>query len=229
MSSELPDPKWPRLLSLAVHEFRTPLSVGAGYIRMMLTGRAGEVSPQQRRMLEEAEKACARVTALVAEMSDLANLEAGTATANRSTVDLRTLLRDAITALPPVPEGEVDVKLTTGTGPARMQCDPGRLTTALTSIVKALRRELVASPTLFVRESERNHEGRPASWIAIGDAEHIDGLAAATAATLTTFDEWRGGCGLGLAIARRIIGAHGGAVWSPGDGARAGAVIRLPH
>ena len=196
---------------------------------MILTGRAGDVSETQRRMLEEAEKACGRVTALVAEMSDLANLEAGTATPNRSSLDLRALLADAIAALPPLPDGEVDVTLTTGDGPARIQGDSARLTTALTSILKALRRELVASPTLFVRESQRKHEGRHVSWIAVGDGEHIDSLAAATAASLTTFDEWRGGSGLALAIARRIIAAHGGAVWSPGDGARAGAVILLPH
>jgi signal transduction histidine kinase len=45
---------------------------------------------------------------------------------------------------------------------------------------------------------------------------------------LTTFDEWRGGSGLSLAVARRIINAHGGQIWSPGDDVRAAAVIALP-
>jgi signal transduction histidine kinase len=45
---------------------------------------------------------------------------------------------------------------------------------------------------------------------------------------LTTFDEWRGGVGLSLAIARRIINAHGGSIWSPVEESKAGAVIALP-
>src|SRR5439155_650083 len=34
MASVPPDAGWPRLLSLSVHEFRTPMTVVAGYIRM---------------------------------------------------------------------------------------------------------------------------------------------------------------------------------------------------
>jgi signal transduction histidine kinase len=46
---------------------------------------------------------------------------------------------------------------------------------------------------------------------------------------LTTFDEWRGGCGLSLAVARRVIVQHGGQLWSPASGAKAAAVVVLPH
>ena len=66
------DPRWPKILSLTVHEFRTPMTVVAGYIRMLLKDRAGPLNDQQRRLLEEAEKSCARLTALVAEVSDTA-------------------------------------------------------------------------------------------------------------------------------------------------------------
>jgi signal transduction histidine kinase len=84
MSDRPQDPRWPKLLSLSVHEFRTPMTVVAGYIRMLLKDRAGPVTDQQRRLLEEAEKSCARLSALLAEMSDLGALESGTATVNRS-------------------------------------------------------------------------------------------------------------------------------------------------
>ena len=76
------DPRWPKVLSLAVHEFRTPTTVVAGYIRMLLKERAGPLPDAQRRLLEEAEKSCGRLSALLAEMSDLSGLEAGTATFN---------------------------------------------------------------------------------------------------------------------------------------------------
>ena len=61
MTSAPPDPEWPRLLSLSVHELRTPMTVVAGYLRMLLKDRAGPVTDQQRRLLEEAEKSCGRL------------------------------------------------------------------------------------------------------------------------------------------------------------------------
>jgi signal transduction histidine kinase len=223
------DAKWPRLLSLSVHEFRTPVTVVAGYIRMLLKDRAGAVTDEQRRLLEEAEKSCARLSSLLMEMSDLSNLEAGTAPFNRSAVDLRALLADTIAALPATPDREITILLSTDERPAIVQGDPVRLKTALTSVLYALRREVVTGTQLLVRERAGECDGRPASWIAIGDADHIDALAAARPETLSTFDEWRGGCGLSLAVARRVVNAHGGALWSPGEDTKAGAVIVLPH
>ncbi|MGH3117468.1 MAG: histidine kinase dimerization/phospho-acceptor domain-containing protein, partial [Gaiellales bacterium] len=46
------DATWPRLLSLAVHELRTPATVVGGYLRMVLKDRAGPLSEDQRRLLQ---------------------------------------------------------------------------------------------------------------------------------------------------------------------------------
>lgn len=224
-----PDPDWPRLIGLSVHEFRTPVTVVAGYIRMLLKERAGAITDQQRRLLEEAEKSCGRLSALLAEMSDVANLEAQTAPFNRSEIDLHTLLRDAIDGLPELPEHDVEVTLAPAGAKPHVHGDLVRLKSAFTSILMALRRELVTDTELVVRERSGEHQGRPASWIAIAAADRIDALASAPPAALVTFDEWRGGCGLSLAVARRVINAHGGALWSPADGARAAAVVVLPE
>lgn len=223
------DPRWPKLVSLAVHEFRTPMTVVAGYIRMLLKDRAGPVTDQQRKLLEEAEKSCGRLSGLLAEMSDLSALEAGTATFNRSAVDLRGLLRESVAALPPITDREITIDLSTGEGEARIQADPNRLRTAFGAVLHGLRRELVTSTRLVVRESMRQHDGAAVSWIAIADDEQVARVAALSPDALITFDEWRGGCGLSLAIARRVIGAHGGSLSSPPDGAKAAAVVVLPH
>ena len=222
------DAKWPRLLSLSVHEFRTPITVVAGYIRMLLKDRAGPLSDPQRRLLEEAEKSCGRLSALVAEMSDLANLEAGTAALNRGDVDLQTLLADVVAALPGAPDQEKRVDLAANGNRRPVSGDAARLKTAFTALLMALRRELVTSDTLYVRQDARQQNGRDECWISFGDREQIDRLEGLEPSSLQTFDEWRGGCGLSLAIARRIFDAHGGGVWSAGDGAKTAAVVMLP-
>jgi K+-sensing histidine kinase KdpD len=228
-TSALTDPKLPELLSLSVHEFRGPVTVVAGYIRMLLKHRAGALTDQQRRLLEDAEKSCGRLSTLLAEMSDLSNLEAGKAPFNRSRTDLRALLAEAIAALAPVPDRQIDVELTTGDGTAFVAADAVRLRGALTSVFHAIRREVVTSTRLLVREWIKDYGGRRASWLAIADPDQIDSLEAAATDALTTFDEWRGGCGLSLPVARRIVVAHGGAVWSPAEKSNSGAVVVLPH
>jgi signal transduction histidine kinase len=222
------DPKWPRLLALSVHEFRTPITVVAGYIRMLLKDRAGALTDAQRRLLEEAEKSCGRLSALVAEMSDLSNLEAGTVSLNCSRLELHALLAEAIAALPPAPDHEIRVSLSGADTAARVHGDPARLKTAFTALMTALRRELVSSDELVVRHQHRQQGGAAVSWIAMAEPTRIDALAAVDESGLAPFDEWRGGCGLSLAVARRVIERHGGRLWSPVAESKAGAVATLP-
>jgi K+-sensing histidine kinase KdpD len=229
MTSAPADPKLPDLLEMSAHEFRNPVSVVAGYISMLLKDRAGSLTDQQRWILREAQKSCGRLTALTAEMGDLANLEAGKAPFNRSRTDLRPLLAEAVAALAPMSDRQIDVELTTGDGTAFVVADAVRLRGALTSVFNAIRREVVTSTRLLVRERIKDYGGRRASWLAIANPDQIDSLEAAATDALTTFDEWRYGCGLSLPVARRILVAHGGALWSPPEKTKSAAVVVLPH
>jgi hypothetical protein len=132
----------------------------------------------------------------------------------------------------------VEVVLTTDPGSAPILGDAPRLTTAFTSLLLGIRREVATGGRLFVRARVGIYQGRPASWIAIADDDQIERLTAASPESLVTFDEWRGGCDLTLPFARRIIDGHDGAIWSPAwppdeerrEGMRkVGAVVVLPH
>lgn len=223
------DPRWPRLLSVSVHEFRTPITVVAGWIRMLLNDSAGPLTDRQRYFLEQSAQSCARLSGLLAEMSDLVKLEEGTHTFNRTTVDVRALLNDAITSLPVLPDREVRVELSKDSAEATIEGDPSRLKGAFVSLIAALRRELVTSDTLYVQQRTRQEEGRSVSWIAFADSQHIGRLAAADPSSLEPFNEWRDGNGLSLPILRRVIGAHNGRIWSLREAPRTSAVVMLPH
>lgn len=223
------DARWDRLLALAVHEFRTPVTVVAGYISMLLKDRAGPLNEQQRRLLEESAKSTSRLSALIAEMSDLASIEEGKTTLNRGRVDFGPLVADVVATLPPLTDRDVNITLDNGVVDASVHGDAARLKSALGSVLFALRRELVTSTELIVRVRRATEDGSRVVRISIADDVHIDAVADAGPGELGQFDEWRGGCGLSLALARRILNRHEGAVWSPLDDPKAGAVIVLPE
>jgi len=227
MTKEPIDPRWPRLLGLAVHEFRTPITVVAGYLRMVLKERAGPISDPQRKLLEEAEKSCGRLSALVAEMSDLAGLEAQSTPFNKTTADLCTVVREAAAALPPLPDRSVSV-VVEGPRALPFSADVTRLRVALVSLLTGLRREVVTSDRLVVRDGVATVAGERFVALSIGEPEHIDAIAATDPEDLEPFDEWRGGSGLSLAIARRVFARHGGFLLAP-SGQKAAAVLLLPY
>src|SRR5471032_1323401 len=68
---------YPPLLSLAVHEFRTPASVVGGYLRMLQGDQEPPMSERQRRMIDQAAKSCERLVTIVAEMSEIGKIDSG--------------------------------------------------------------------------------------------------------------------------------------------------------
>jgi signal transduction histidine kinase len=217
----------PQLLSFAVHELRSPLSVVAGYIRMVLSERVGPLAPQQRDLLEKAEKSCGRLSEVLKEASDLSKLQDGTATFNRRAVDLRALLQDVVSSLPPL-EREVTVVLQADEA-AQVHGDATRLKAAMSSILVALRRELVSGNRLVVRLARVRDEATASLRITVGEPDRIEGLQALPETALTEFDYRRGSTGLTLAQARRVLEAHGGRLSEPiQDGKKAVAIVSIP-
>ena len=200
MSVPSTDPRWPKVLSLSVHEFRTPMTVVAGYIRMLLKDRAGPLSDQQRKLLEEAEKSCARLSALLAEVSELSNLEAGTAPLNKGQVDLNAALRDAVNGLAPLPDRDVPVALDLDGAPRPVSADPVRMTQAFGAVIAAIRREMVGDEPAGRAGACGGRRRTKCCW---ATGRQSPRWTREDPAGRGVFDEWRGGVGLSLAVARR--------------------------
>src|SRR4051812_15718200 len=166
MIDVLGDPRLPRLLSQAVHEFRTPLSVILGYLRMVLKDPSSSLDSRYRKMLEEAEKSVIRVRDVVAEMSELSLLEKGEITLRHEPLSLPTLLNDAVAALPEAPDGRpITITIETGGQQTMIRGDATWLTRAFTSILFALRREVVDTDQLVIREQTLTLKEKPVVWI----------------------------------------------------------------
>src|SRR5256885_15324464 len=85
----------PPLLPRAGHDSRTPASVVGGYLRMLQRDGEPALTSRQRHMVDEAEKSCARLVAIVGELSDIAKLDAGSMALARQPIDVFTLVVEA--------------------------------------------------------------------------------------------------------------------------------------
>jgi signal transduction histidine kinase len=213
----------PRVLSLAVHELRTPVTVVAGYIRMLLREQAGPLNDKQRHMLEEADRSCTRIGALVSEMSEFGKLESRELGLARMSFDLAALVAEAAAGMG---DQSRDIQVEArGTGREIMVAgDRARVAAAIRALIHAAVRERVA-PGVVVADCST-----VSTWgvVSVGDDASLPALARSAEHAPPGFDEWRGGMGLSLPVGKRVIEAQGGAVWSIGEGAQRATGLRLP-
>ena len=219
----------PQLLSLAVHEFRTPASVVGGYLRMLQRDSDPPLSERQRRMVDEAEKSCARLVAIVAELSDIGKLDGGAMSLGRQPLDLFSLVGEVAELVHEAKDREVVLEMRGSNTGAPMIGDALRLRAAFSAIFRAILRE-APGPARIVAERRLDVRGGVSSAVVIvSDASSVQ---QAYERDQGPFDDTRGGLGLALPLARRVIEGHGGRLWSPAGGddalARGSAVISLP-
>ena len=220
-------PDWPKLLSLTVHEFRTPLTVVAGYLRMLSTDRVGPLTESQKKVIEEAERSCARLSSLLAEVSEVAHFHQGRLAFMRGPVALERVL--AGISIPCAAERKTDVIVGNGLGDATVNGDASRLGAALSAIATATARENFDAETLHVLPALRDTGGAREAFVALGSEATARAILASPADTLPPFDSVRGGNGLSLVVARQILEEHGARLFgAPGERPRAGAAIALP-
>lgn len=220
---------FPRAMSLAVHELRTPVTVVAGYLRMVLREQAGPLTDKQRKMLEEADRSCARINAIVSEMSELGKLESRELTVARAPFDVAALLVEVASSMHEGNDRGIRLDVRGANQPVMVEGDRTRLAATLKALMHAALRERGDPGVIVVECSTLRDANQAWAVVAIGEEPVVRSLLDIARATAPGFDEWRGGLGLALPVGRRVIEAHGGAIWSaPGDVPRAGSALRLP-
>jgi signal transduction histidine kinase len=215
------------LLSLAVHEFRTPASVVGGYLRMLQSGVGGALSDPQRKMIGEAEKSCARIVELIGELSDIGKLEGGTITLKEEPIDLFQLISEVASDVHEAEDREVHLEVRGTAAGAWITGDRRRLAGALSVFLRAILREQPSATTVV---AEKRLEQTPEGFRAMIVVARHDFVRQTYDSDPAPFDELRGGLGLGLPLARRIVEHYMGQVWTPASGSRdrQGLIVAIP-
>jgi PAS domain S-box-containing protein len=218
-------------LATLSHELRTPLNAVLGWTRML---RRGTVPPDRTAaILETIERNAAAQMQLVEELLDLSAMEAGGLRLSVMRVDLRDLVSSAVETVRPAAEAKT-LRLTVSMD-ARLDeiaGDPARLRQVLWNLLANAVKFTPAGGTIDVRAAE----GPTDVEIIVKDsgpgipAEFLPHVFEPFRQGDSTSTRTVGGLGLGLAIVRHIVEAHGGtvAVHSGGDGGGSQFSVRLP-
>jgi signal transduction histidine kinase len=197
------------------HELRTPLAAIIGSIKLILDGRAGDLTETQGRLLNIVERESGRLMYLINDLLDLAKLEAGRTRIEFEPTDLSQVIAEAVEAIQSLATSKT-IQISTHTeglkGP--VPCDP--------ALIRQVLQNLIGNALKFTPE---------------GGSVRIEALTGPDAIKVNTTDtgigiprdKWEAvfnkfeqvgahqgpvkGTGLGLAICRQIIDRHGGRIW----------------
>jgi signal transduction histidine kinase len=213
------------LMSLVAHELRSPGAVVAGYLRLLARNTAPGLTEPERKMIDEANKACGRLLYVAQELSELAELAGEDPARGRAPVPIFALcgevVQSAATAGATVSFAtDEDVKTSCVEG------HPARLRQALGLLVAVIGRERGTAAMTVTGAISRTAPSR--ALLVFGAPTDASDLNAVVSGGNAGFDRWRGGTGLSLPIACRIIEAHRGSIWALPGGSRGACALALP-
>jgi len=86
-------------ISMASHQLRTPLTTVKGYLSMVLEGDVGEVTPAQRKVLEEAFGSAQRMVYLISDFLNVSRLQTGKFELELRPINIADILSQEISQL----------------------------------------------------------------------------------------------------------------------------------
>lgn len=201
------------LLAAICHDLRAPLAavtMGANFV--LSTTPENEATTRSRRVLQAMLRSCKQMERLVRDFGDLAEIEAGTVALRLGEHEVGEMAEIAAqSAGRSATERGVLVVVTRPVGATTLRCDRERLLRALDHVIENATRMAPQGSSVALTARDDGAE------VSFTITDHGPGLSEETFSHL--YDrQWhakrpgRTGAGLGLAIVRGLVEAHGGRV-----------------
>ncbi len=204
------------------HELKTPLTGLRMAVYLLLEKSLGPLEPRQIEMLESARDDADRLIRILDSLLDLTRLEAGTSALERTPVEVGVLLRGvAAEARAFIAAAGRSLEVREDPGLGTVNVDANRLRHVFINLLSNAAKYSPEGGTIRLGAS-------PAPDGYVRFSVHDSGAGIPAEAVARLFDRFyrvpgqsQPGAGIGLAIAREIVVAHGGTIActsSPGEG-----------
>jgi signal transduction histidine kinase len=211
-------------LNAASHELRSPLTSVLGYAEFLQDELGGPLTPAQADYVDQIRKSGLRLRRIVDEMLDLARVQAGAFELAPAPVELGGIVREEVLALvPQARERELVLEVVVPERPFPAVVDGARVGQVVQNLViNAIKFTPPGGRVEVSLVAEATGYRVEVADSGIGVApEHQERLFEKFFQVDTGTRRAHGGAGLGLAIAKALVDAHGGRIGvksSPGRG-----------
>ena len=221
----------------AAHEFKTPLVVMLGYTDLLLSGHLGGINQRQKQVLGEIQEGAQRLQKLIQDLLLLQELKAGRVSpANLESADVDENLGEIFNYWSPTAtQKRIRYQFRPTEGGERVRVEPLKLQHIVSNLIENALKHTPAKGLVMVSVTPCFWERRQAQTEFLFNMERRESRKVENAIRIDVSDTGPGiapehhdeifgdfiqlpggsarGTGLGLAIARRLVEAHGGAIW----------------
>ena len=201
-----------QVLKIVSHDLRNPLHTISMTASLLLEGQGSD--EQRQRQLMIIRRAGERMNRMIQDLLDVAKLEAGRLAIATREVEVRTLLEEAGEMLRPL-AAERSLALETRIGPdvRTVEADPGRVLQALSNLVGNAIKFTSPGGRITIRADRAQAGGVQCAVADTGGGIPPEQLPKIFGRFWQPDPADRRGIGLGLAITKGIVEAHGGRIW----------------